>query len=94
MALPDFSTMTAAEIATWIDTHDTTELIQRAQPGPAMSPSDKPIPVVSSVSVTFRAPVEMVEQLDAFAGRDREGRSGVVRRAMAEFVERHRAELG
>jgi Arc/MetJ-type ribon-helix-helix transcriptional regulator len=38
---------------------------------------------------TFRLPPSMLEWLDGAAGRDREGKSGIVRRALQEYRERH-----
>ncbi len=41
------------------------------------------------VMVNFREQQAVVAQLDALAGNDREGRSGVIRRAVAEYLDRH-----
>ncbi|MER7009024.1 hypothetical protein ABT297_39100 [Dactylosporangium sp. NPDC000555] len=38
---------------------------------------------------TFRLPPSMLEWLEQAAGRDREGKSGIVRRALQEYRERH-----
>jgi metal-responsive CopG/Arc/MetJ family transcriptional regulator len=39
-----------------------------------------------------RLPSATVEQLDVLAGRDKGGRSGLIRRAIDEFLERHAGE--
>ncbi|HET8680334.1 MAG TPA: ribbon-helix-helix protein, CopG family [Micromonosporaceae bacterium] len=38
---------------------------------------------------TFRLPPSMLEWLEHAAGRDREGKSGIVRRALQEYRDRH-----
>jgi len=88
--LPDFTTMTKEEIGEWFLSNDTSAVIARAelatesmvqvdaQGEPVMRPA------------TFRLPQSMLEWLDRAAGRDREGKSGIVRRALQEYQERHR----
>jgi hypothetical protein len=39
---------------------------------------------------TFRLPPAMLDWLEQAAGRDREGKSGIVRRALLEYRERRR----
>ena len=39
--------------------------------------------------VSLKMPAAMVDALDAAAGRDREGRSGIIRTAVAEWLARH-----
>jgi hypothetical protein len=87
--LPDFSMMTREEIGDWFLINDTSALIARAEGAtesavqvdvhgePAMRPA------------TFRLPPAMLEWLEHAAGRDREGKSGIVRRALQEYRDRN-----
>jgi hypothetical protein len=56
------------------------------EPKPAELPdiADLPMQVTS-----IRLPSRMIEELDRRAGRDRDGRSGIVREAVAEWLARH-----
>jgi hypothetical protein len=77
--LPDFTAMSRAEAEDWLKTHDHSELIKLAMKGQNVD---------GTMVVNFRAPASMVAQLDQLAGRDVEGRSGVIRRAVADYLER------
>jgi hypothetical protein len=89
MALPDFSTMSHDELVEWFSTHDATEFMAKAevatQPMVQVDENGEPV----KRPVTVRLPPSMIEWLDRAAGRDREGRSGIVRRALQEFRERN-----
>ncbi len=85
--LPDFSRMTPQEAADWIEHNDISALIRQAQRGPEYE-TVPDSPLGSMVSVTFRAPSTLVAQLDRYAGTDREGRSGLIRRAVGELLQR------
>jgi len=61
---------------------DISELLRDTVPGPA--PAEIPM-IVTGV----RPPSAIVERLDAIAGNDKGGRSGLIRRAIDEFLERH-----
>jgi len=96
MDLPDFKSMSPEAIGAWVEANDITELIKQGEvvrrsetlpnvdvfsPGSILFPG--------SISVTFRVPAHLMSKVDKLAGRDREGRSGVLRQAVAEYIERH-----
>jgi hypothetical protein len=88
--LPDFSKMTKEQIGDWFLSTDTNALLSRAQ-----QPSEPMVHVDAQGEpamrpATFRLPPAMLEWLELAAGRDREGKSGIVRRALQEYRERHR----
>lgn len=87
--LPDFEAMSKEEIADWFMNNDTSALIARAERAavPMVQVDERGEPVMRPA--TFRLPPSMIEWLDHAAGRDREGRSGIVRRALQEYRERH-----
>jgi hypothetical protein len=87
--LPDFSTMSKEEIGDWFLSNDTSALLERAE-----QPTDHMVQVDNHGEpvmrpATFRLPPSMLEWLERAAGRDREGKSGIVRRALQEYQERH-----
>jgi hypothetical protein len=88
--LPDFTAMTKEEIGDWFLSHDTSALVSAAQSAtePMVQVDDQGVPVMRPA--TFRLPPSMLEWLETAAGRDREGKSGIVRRALQEYQERHR----
>jgi hypothetical protein len=87
--LPDFTAMTKEEIGDWFLNNDTSALVAAAQPAkePMAQVDEQDVPVMRPA--TFRLPPSMLEWLDQAAGRDREGKSGIVRRAIQEYRERH-----
>ncbi len=87
--LPDFTAMTREEIGDWFLSNDTSALVAQAdRPAEPMVQVDaKGDPVMRPA--TFRLPPAMLEWLEQTAGRDREGKSGIVRRALQEYRERH-----
>jgi hypothetical protein len=87
--LPDFSTMSKEEIGDWFLNNDTSALVAAAQrpTEPMAQVDEREAPVMRPA--TFRLPPSMLEWLDQAAGRDREGKSGIVRRALQEYRERH-----
>ena len=90
MALPDFKAMSPDEIAAWFTTNDLSELIASGERGPGatlvqVDASGAPVEKV----VTVKMPGDMVAKLDTAAGRDRAGRSGIIRQAVTEWLERH-----
>jgi hypothetical protein len=89
MALPDFSAMSENEIAEWVLTHDLSEFVATAEVAtePMVQVDENGEPVKKPVTV--RLPPSMIEWLSRAAGRDREGRSGVVRRALQEYRDRN-----
>jgi hypothetical protein len=86
---PDFSRMTKEEIGEWFLANDTNALLARAERAaePMVQVDDQGEPVMRPA--TFRLPPSMLEWLEHAAGRDREGKSGIVRRALQEYRERH-----
>jgi hypothetical protein len=87
---PDFTAMTKEEIGDWFLTNDTSALVVAAEPPaePMVQVDEQGVPVMRPA--TFRLPPSMIEWLEQAAGRDREGKSGIVRRALQEYRERHR----
>ncbi len=70
---------------------DISELLQGAvrgsDLGPAPDPADVPM-IVTGVRLSSAT----VQRLDALAGNDKGGRSGLIRRAIDEFLDRHAGE--
>jgi len=87
--LPDFTSMTKDEIADWFLSSDTSALIRRAERPtvPMAQVDERGEPIMRPA--TFRLPPAMLDWLESAAGRDREGKSGIVRRALQEYRERH-----
>ncbi|GAA3189932.1 ribbon-helix-helix domain-containing protein [Dactylosporangium siamense] len=91
MSLPDFTAMTHDEIADWLMHNDTVELMRLA----SAMPADTRIAVVDAQgdeimkTTAFRMPPSLLAEMDEVAGNDREGRSGIVRRAVREYLDRH-----
>lgn len=87
--LPDFTTMSAEQVGEWFLSSDTSALIARATrpEEPMVQVDERGVPVMRPA--TFRLPPSMIDWLDHAAGRDREGKSGIVRRALQEYRERH-----
>ncbi|MGI5236826.1 ribbon-helix-helix domain-containing protein [Dactylosporangium sp. CA-139066] len=90
MALPDFKAMSPDEVADWFTNNDLGELIaagERVQGVDLVQVDAKGAPVEKVVTV--KMPGDMVAKLDHAAGRDRAGRSGIIRQAVAEWLDRH-----
>jgi hypothetical protein len=87
--LPNFTGMTKEEIGDWFLNNDTSGLVAAAERAaePMVQVDDQDVPVMRPA--TFRLPPSMLEWLEQAAGRDREGKSGIVRRALQEYRERH-----
>jgi hypothetical protein len=90
--LPDFTAMTKEEIGDWFLNNDTSALMAAGQPAtePMVQVDDRGVPVMRPA--TFRLPPSMLEWLEQAAGRDRKGKSGIVRRALQEYRERHHGQ--
>lgn len=88
---PDFSTMSKEEFANWfMTTEDTsawragaTRMLDDAK-FVQVDVDGKPLQLVS-----VKIPGDVVAKLDQLAGRDREGRSGIIRQAVQEYLDRH-----
>jgi hypothetical protein len=63
------------------------DTVRGPDPGPVPDPADLPM-IVTGV----RLPATTVRRLDALAGNDKGGRSGLIRRAIDEFLDRHAGE--
>lgn len=87
--LPDFTAMTKEEIGDWFLNNDTSALIERAERPTAsfVQVDEQGEPVMRPA--TFRLPPSMIAWLEEAAGRDREGKSGIVRRALQEYRDRN-----
>ncbi|MFB9236465.1 CopG family ribbon-helix-helix protein [Plantactinospora siamensis] len=70
---------------------DISELLRDATPGPDLGPAPDP-GTIPMIVTGLRLPSATVDRLDALAGHDRGGRSGVIRRAIDEYLERHSDE--
>jgi hypothetical protein len=90
--LPDFSSMSKEEIGDWFVNNDTSALVAAADRAvePMAQVDDRGVPVMRPA--TFRLPPSMLAWLEQAAGRDREGKSGIVRRALQEYRERHHGQ--
>jgi len=83
----DPRTMSRDELVAYFDGGgDISELLRDAVPGPDLGPAPAEIPMIVT---GVRLPSATVERLDELAGNDKGGRSGLIRRAIDEFLERH-----
>jgi hypothetical protein len=85
----DPKSMTREELVAYFDNGgDVATLLRGATKGPDLGPvpnaADLPM-VVTGV----RLPSSTVERLDELAGQDKGGRSGLIRRAIDEYLDRH-----
>lgn len=89
MEQPDLSSMTDDQVAEWFASNDTSGLVGTGRPvkGQFVQVDEAGSPVGRMVSL--KMPAAMVDALDAAAGRDREGRSGIIRIAVAEWLARN-----
>jgi hypothetical protein len=70
---------------------DISDLLHDAVAGPDLGPP--PAPETISMMVTgVRLASDVVRRLDQIAGNDKGGRSGLIRQAINEFLERHAGE--
>jgi hypothetical protein len=68
---------------------DISALLRDATRGPDLGPAPADLPMIVT---GVRLPATTVQRLDALAGNDKGGRSGVIRRAIDEFLDRHAGE--
>lgn len=87
--VPDFRAMTQDELSTWFMNNDASALFASGERthDTAVQVDAEGQPVNQLVSL--RIPSDVVARIDAAAGRDREGRSGIIRQALSEWLERH-----
>lgn len=64
----------------------------RKQPAKAAQPEKTARPRPSLKSVTFKLPVELLEQIEAMAEDDERPRSKLLEFACREYVQRHRQQ--
>jgi hypothetical protein len=90
---PDFDNMTRDELIAltntpgairWHATSIRTVTPEEARGDTLTFESGAQVP--STISVTFRADRVQIERLDALAGRDKDGRSGLIRAAIAHYL--------
>ena len=85
----DPTTMSRDELVAYFEGGgDISELLRGAVPGPDLGPTPSLVDIPMIVT-GVRLPSATVQQLDALAGDGKGGRSGLIRRAIDEFLERH-----
>ena len=83
----DPRTMSRDELVAYFDGGgDISALLRDAVTGPDLGRAPAEIPMIVT---GVRLPSAVVQRLDALAGNDKGGRSGLIRRAIDEFLERH-----
>jgi len=86
----DPRTMSRDELVAYFDGGgDISELLRDAAVGPDLGPAPTEIPMIVT---GVRLSSATVRRLDELAGSDKGGRSGLIRRAIDEFLERHAGE--
>lgn len=88
----DPRTMSRDELVAYFDGGgDVSELLRGATVGPDLGPAPDP-EAIPMIVTGVRLPSTTVRRLDELAGNDKGGRSGLIRRAIDEFLERHAGE--
>jgi hypothetical protein len=87
--VPDFKAMTQDELAAWFLNNDASALFTSGERTHDTTVQVDAEGQPASQLVSLRIPSDVVARLDAAAGRDREGRSGIIRQALSEWLERH-----
>jgi hypothetical protein len=94
--MPDFERMSKDEIANWLlEADDITPWREWAKPSSLSGTfvqvdlAGEPVEWVQTVKM----PSDMVARLDSAAGRDRAGRSGIIRAAVEEYLDRRQGEV-
>jgi hypothetical protein len=88
----DPRTMSRDELVAYFDGGgDISELLRDAVPGPDLGPVPNP-ETIPMIVTGVRLPASVLQRLDALAGNDKGGRSGLIRRAIDEFIARHASE--
>ena len=88
----DPRTMSREELVAYFDAGgDISELLRDAAVGPDLGPAPDPESVPMIVT-GVRLSAAAVQRLDELAGNDKAGRSGLIRRAIDEFLARHTPE--
>ncbi|HET8681796.1 MAG TPA: ribbon-helix-helix protein, CopG family [Micromonosporaceae bacterium] len=82
--------LSAEELVAYIETGGDWFDGAGSNPPQGVKPAQLPDVADLRMQVTsVRLPLRMIEELDRRAGRDRDGRSGIVREAVAEWLARH-----
>ena len=92
MEQPDLSSMTDDQVAEWFAGNDTSGLVGTGRPVKGQFVQVDEAGAAVGRMVSLKMPAAMVDALDAAAGRDREGRSGIIRTAVAEWLARNANE--
>lgn len=89
---PDLRSMSRDELVSYFDAGgDVSELLRGAIVGHDLGPAPAP-ETVPMIVTGVRLPSYVVNQLDQLAGKDKGGRSGLIRLAIDEYLERHKGE--
>lgn len=84
--------MSRDELVAYFDSGgDISELLRDATVGPDLGPTPRP-ETIPMIVTGVRLPSATVQRLDELAGNDKGGRSGLIRRAIDEFLQRHTSE--
>ena len=88
----DPTTMSRDELVAYFDGGgDISSLLRNASRGADLGPAPDPA-TIPMIVTGVRLPSTTVQRLDALAGNDKAGRSGLIRQAIDEFLERHADE--
>ena len=86
----DPRTMSRDELVAYVESGgDISALLRDAKPGADLGPAPADLPMIVT---GVRLPTSTVQRLDALAGNDKGGRSGLIRRAIDEYLDRHTGE--
>ncbi|WP_432836152.1 hypothetical protein [Dactylosporangium sp. CA-092794] len=81
---PDLDAMPEEEAVAWLMEHGDELMTEGHRAGPGRLVDAEGNEVMRQITV--RLPVGLVVRLDAHAGRDREGRSGLIRMAVVDLL--------
>ena len=88
----DPRTMSRDELVAYFDHGgDISDLLRNATAGPDLGPAPNPADIPMIVT-GVRLPAATLERLDILAGNDKGGRSGLIRQAIDEYLQRHTNE--
>ena len=87
---PDLRSMSRDQLVSYFNAGgDVSDLLRDATAGRDLGPAPAP-DTIPMIVTGVRLPSDVVRQLDQLAGNDKGGRSGVIRLAIDEFLQRHR----
>lgn len=91
-AQPDPRSMSRDELVAYFNNGgDISDLLRDSVVGPDLGPAPAP-ETIPMIVTGVRLPSDVVRQLDQLARNDKGGRSGLIRQAIDEFLERHAGE--